>query len=165
MHSEIARLFLVHSCRKLQQMAGQIETCLTRLTEEQVWQRGSENENAVGNLVLHLCGNVQQWIGSAIAGEPDIRQREAEFSAHDNFSKEELVALLQQTIACNVAIIDQLKPERLTETITTQDGPRSALETIYQVVGHFQQHTGQIVFATKLRTGSDFRLYVPPSKP
>jgi hypothetical protein len=80
-------------------------------------------------------------------------------------SREDLVSLLRQTIACNVAIIDQLKPERLTETITTQDGLRSALETIYQVVGHFQQHTGQIVFATKLRTGSDLRLYVPASKP
>ncbi len=165
MTSNIPSLFVSHSCRKLLQMTDHIEACLSKLTEEQVWQRGSENENAIGNLVLHLCGNVQQWIGASIAGEPDIRHRETEFSTRGSISRQELATLLRQTVSHHVSIIAELKPARLAENIDTQDGPRSVLETIYQVVGHFQQHTGQIVFATKLWTGLNLELYVPPPRP
>ena len=75
------RLFLDYSARKLRQYAGRIEDCLGRLNEEQIWARGAESENAVGNLVLHLAGNVRQWIVAAVGGRPDIRQRDAEFAA------------------------------------------------------------------------------------
>jgi len=76
-----ARLFLDYSARKLRQATGRIEDCLGRLTEEQIWARGAESENAVGNLVLHLSGNVRQWLVAGVGGRPDTRHRDAEFSA------------------------------------------------------------------------------------
>ena len=75
----IAELFIQHSAGKLEQMSGHIEACLDRLTDEQIWYRGSAPENAVGNLVLHLCGNLGQWIGHYVAGRADTRDRPAEF--------------------------------------------------------------------------------------
>src|ERR1700691_5757570 len=75
------RLFLDYSARKLRQLNSRIEDCLGRLTEEQIWARGAETENAVGNLVLHLSGNVRQWIVAGVGGRPDVRQRDAEFAA------------------------------------------------------------------------------------
>ena len=66
-------IFLKFSADKLEQLHGRIQDCLARLTPEQIWTRNSENENAVGNLVLHLSGNVRQWIGSGVAGLPDNR--------------------------------------------------------------------------------------------
>src|SRR5207244_11762295 len=78
---EMHRAFLDYSAKKLQQLGSRIETCLNTLNQDQVWARGSDNENAVGNLVLHLCGNVRQWIVSGVGGQPDTRDRDAEFLA------------------------------------------------------------------------------------
>ena len=149
-------LFLGHSVNKLTQMAGYIEVCVERLDSEQVWQGP---QNSVGNLVLHLCGNVRQWIGTSIGGAVDVRQREREFAASSRMSTEELLLLLNGTVGEAVAILRGLEPDRLTERVPTQDGERHALEVIYQVVGHFQQHAGQIIFATKQLTGEDLNFY------
>jgi len=149
-------LFLSHSINKLTQMTGYIEACLGKLDSDQVWQGP---QNSVGNLVLHLCGNVRQWIGATIGGHPDVRQRDWEFASDSRMSTEELLSLLNGTVGDAVAILEHLPPERLTEHVTTQDGERFVLEVIYQVVGHFQQHAGQIIFATKLATGQDLKFY------
>jgi hypothetical protein len=149
-------LFLGHSADKLTQMVRYIEDCVLRLDGEQVW-RGPQN--SVGNLVLHLCGNVRQWIGSNIAGQVDVRQREREFAASSKIDAAELLSLLNRTVGEAVTILGDLAPERLTERVSTQDGDRYVLEVIYQVVGHFQQHAGQIIFATKLMTGEDLNFY------
>lgn len=158
--TEIARLFLEQSAIKMRRMADYVSTCLNLLTEEQVWLRSSENVNSVGNLVLHLCGNVRQWIGHGIGGQEDIRQRDAEFAAKDG-PKAEIAALFEKTVADGAAVIRNLSPERLTEHITPQGREVSVLDAIYQVTGHLQEHAGQIVFATKQMTGRDLALYKP----
>ncbi|MBS1809866.1 MAG: DUF1572 family protein [Acidobacteria bacterium] len=160
--AELTTLFVTHSVNKLKQMRDHIGLCLSKLSEEQIWHRSSDNENAIGNLVLHLCGNMQQWIGAGFGGEKDIRVRDAEFAARGNVDKTALLQHLEKTVAHNLAVIEAVTPEQLVQRITPQDRTVSILEAIYQVVGHFQQHTGQIIFATKLLTSEDLRLYVPP---
>jgi uncharacterized damage-inducible protein DinB len=160
MPDEIARLFLDHSTTKMKHMAGHVSTCLALLSQEQVWLRSNENINSVGNLVLHLCGNIRQWIGYGIAGQDDIRHRDAEFAAKDG-PKAELAALFEKTVADAVAIISNLSAERLMERITPQGREVSVLDAIYQATGHLQEHAGQIVFATKQMTGRDLALYKP----
>lgn len=112
-------------------------------------------------MIPHLCGNVRQWIGFTVGGLPDVRDREAEFREAPGISADDLRRLLNETMSQAVAILSTLDAARLGETVWTQDGPLSVLEVVYQVVGHFQQHTGQIVFATKLATGKDLQLYRP----
>ena len=157
-------LFLTHSTAKLMQMSGHIGACLQKLTPDQIWNRAGDTQNSIGNLVLHLCGNVRQWIGSSIGGERDNRDRPAEFSASSEIGTEPLREKLASTIRDAVAILQSLPPSRLAERVQTQDGERSILEVIYQVVGHFQQHAGQIIFATKLVTQQDLKFYTPPKK-
>ncbi len=152
-------LFLSHSTKKLAQMTGLIETCARKLDADQIWNRGGDTQNSIGNLVLHLCGNVRQWIGWSIGGMPDIRERELEFAASSKTEATELLARLHGTMNEAISILEHFPPDRLTERVSTQDGEQSALEVIYQVVGHFQQHTGQIIFATKLFTGEDLKFY------
>ena len=159
----IATLFITHSTQKLEQMTGHIEDCMDRLTEDQIWRRGSEPENSVGNLVLHLCGNLGQWIGHFVAGRPNTRNRPAEFAADTKSSKAELMATLRRAVDSAKADIAALTGERLLETVTTTDSQTPILTLVYQVVGHFQQHTGQIMFATKLMTRDDLGFYVTPS--
>jgi hypothetical protein len=157
-------LFLSHSTAKLTEMTRYIETCLLMLNFDQVWFRGHPDHNSIGNLILHLSGNVRQWIGSSIGGEPDVRQRDQEFASSSRTDTPELLAALQSTVNDAVSILKNLPPGRLTEVVSTQDGERSVLDVIYQVVGHFQQHTGQIIFETKRLTGEDLKFYVPPKK-
>jgi uncharacterized damage-inducible protein DinB len=162
--NRVEELFLSHSINKLMQMSGYAGTCLRKLDPDQIRKRGGDAQNSVGNLVLHLCGNIRQWIGSSIGGLTDIRNREEEFAPASRCNTAELLALLNSTVAKAVAILKAMRLERLTDRVATQDGERAVLEVIYQVVGHFQQHTGQILFATKLFTGEDLKLYAPPKK-
>ena len=161
MDSAITKLFLAHSTKKLRQMCAHIESCLERLTDDQIWSRGAAHENSVGNLVLHLCGNARQWIDAGVGGEKDIRDRDGEFSMRGGLTGGELVSHLKQTVDRAVAVIEGVTAERLLEEVNPQTGPVSVLDAIYQVVGHFQQHTGQIIFATKILAGEDLGFYRP----
>jgi uncharacterized damage-inducible protein DinB len=152
-------IFLKFSADKLEQLHGRIQDCLARLTPEQIWSRNSENENAAGNLVLHLSGNVRQWIGSGVAGLPDHRERDAEFDARGGKSSQELAELLKTRVDEAASIIRTIPANRLTERITPQGHDVSVLEAIAHVVEHFSMHTGQIILLTKMLTGEDLGYY------
>ena len=159
MEDTLHRIFLDYSAAALRQMAGRIETCLSGLTEEQIWARSSENGNAIGNLVLHLSGNVRQWIVSGVGGRPDTRRRDAEFAARGGGRGAELVARLKEAVEEAAGILADLPPERLGERIVVQHYDVTVLEAICHVVEHFSGHTGQIIFATKMLTGADLGFY------
>jgi uncharacterized damage-inducible protein DinB len=149
------RLFLDYSVRKLRQLTVRIEDCLGRLNDAQIWARGAESENAIGNLILHLSGNVRQWIVSAVGGQPDLRRRDAEFAARGGLPAAELTAHLRAVIAEATATLEGLPAERLAARITVQSYDVTVLEAIYHVVEHFSGHTGQIIYLTKALTGED----------
>ena len=151
--------FLTFSADKLVELMGRIETCVQKLTPEQVWARGSENQNAVGNLLLHLNGNVRQWIISGVGGAPDTRTRDAEFAARGGIEIGELRERLESTVREGIAAIGKVTPERMTERVTIQKYDVTVMEAIFHVVEHFAQHTGQIIFVTKMLTGEDLGFY------
>ena len=153
------QLFLDYSAGKLRQLAGRVETCLGKLNEEQVWARGNENENAIGNLALHLCGNVRQWICTGVGGQPDVRERDAEFAARGGALLPELRERVRRTAEEAAATIEGVAPARLKERLLIQQYDVSVMEAIYHVVEHFSMHTGQIIFATKMLTGQDLGFY------
>jgi hypothetical protein len=138
---------------------SRITDCLGRLSEDQIWLRGSENENAVGNLVLHLCGNVRQWIGSGVLGSQDIRERHSEFEARGTGTKQNLQASLEIIVKQALKGIKTLPPNRLAERINVQNTDTTVLQAIYAAVEHFSYHTGQIIFATKMMTRQDLGYY------
>jgi len=153
------RIILDYSTAKLQEQSKRIEDCVKRLSDEQVWARGGENENAVGNLVLHLCGNVRQWIVSGVGAQPDIRRRNEEFDARGGVPIPELLEKLRTTIADATSVLQRVTPERMLERVIIQNYDVTVLEAIYHVVEHFSGHTGQIIFATKMLTGSELGYY------
>ena len=161
MESAISEVFLASSVKRLHQMSSHIEVCLGRLNDEQIWSRGGTHENAIGNLILHLCGKARQWIISGVGGAKDVRDRDAEFAANGEWTREQLLAHMKQTVDEAVTVLRAVTPERLTEIVTPQNQTVPALEAIYQVVAHFQQHTGQIIFATKILSGEDLGLVRP----
>jgi uncharacterized damage-inducible protein DinB len=164
MDNEIGASFLSFSSAKLEQMTAFTRSCFERLSDEQVWQRQGDYENSVGNLILHLCGNMRQWIMHGVGGAADVRVREREFSMDGGMSAKELIRLFEETIAEARGVIDSLPAERLTERTTPQGRDVSVLEAIYQVVGHVQQHTGQIILMTKQMCSADLDLTMPRSR-
>jgi uncharacterized damage-inducible protein DinB len=152
-------LFLQFSVDKLRQLAGRIEFCLKKLNEDQIWARGGQHENAIGNLALHLTGNVRQWIVSTLDNSHFNRDRDSEFAARDGVTATELSANLLDTVEQATQVISGLNTAQLTQMYEVQNYRVSGVEAVYHVVEHFAEHTGQIIFATKKLTGEDLGFY------
>jgi uncharacterized damage-inducible protein DinB len=129
--------------------------CLESLSDADIWWRGNEASNSIGNLVLHLTGNIRQWIIHGVGGAPDVRRRQAEFDRREPISSADLAAQLRQTLMEVDAVLAGLDPATLLEPRRIQGLATSVLGAVFHVVEHFSTHTGQIVMLTKLRTGRD----------
>lgn len=163
MENNVAKLFTATSCEKLDAIVTALQCCVARLSDEQVWTRGGVHENAVGNLILHLDGNMRQWILHGLDGQPDVRMRDAEFLTTGGWSGAELMERFLATTAESKAVIARTPTERMHERITPQPGRAevTVLGAIYQVVGHVQQHVGQVIVLAKQMTGRDLDLTIP----
>jgi uncharacterized damage-inducible protein DinB len=136
-----------------------IERCLEKLTDDQIWWRANEESNSIGNLILHLCGNVRQWIICGVGGQPDHRNRDAEFAQRGVIARDELLTLLRSTLAEVDTTLRTFDPSQLLEHRKIQGNEVELLYAIFHVTEHFSMHTGQIILLTKLLTASDLRFY------
>jgi Protein of unknown function (DUF1572) len=151
--------FLDFSADKLAELMNRIDTCVEKLTPEQIWMRANANQNAVGNLLLHLNGNVRQWLLHGVGSQPDVRDRDAEFAAEGEARAAELLARLRITVDEAIVLVRALPHRRLMERFWVQGYEVTVLAAIYHVVEHFAGHTYQIIYATKLCTGEDLGFY------
>ena len=152
-------IFLNYAAEEPQKFTGRIETCCGKLSADQIWMRGSDNQNAIGNLILHLAGNVRQWILSGVGGEPDQRIRDLEFSARGGQAPADLLGNLRATVDAACGVIRAVPHAQLTERRIIQGHDVNLFEAILHVVEHFSGHTAQIIFITKMLTGEDLGFY------
>lgn len=136
----------------LRENARKIDVCLAKLSNEQVWERGSAEENAIGNLVLHLCGNVTQYFVSGVGGAADTRERDGEFNAAGGVDVAALRATLSATMAEVHSVLNAVAEERLMDVIRVQNRDITMMQAILKSTEHFGMHTGQIIAATKRLT-------------
>jgi uncharacterized damage-inducible protein DinB len=129
---------------------AKIRAALLAMPPGRVWWRPNEGSNSVGNLVLHLAGNVTQWIVGGVGGEAGERDRDGEFGARGGLETPGLVALLEQAVARADGVLAHLPPESLLEERNIQGRRTTVLAAIYHVVEHFSTHTGQIVLLAKM---------------
>lgn len=133
-----------------------ITACLAELSEEDIWWRPNPASNSAGNLVLHLAGNMRQWITSGLGGAPDIRNRDAEFSEKGPIGRRLLAAILTRETRAACAVLRKLTPAELKAGYTIQKYSRvRGMDAVQRVVEHFAYHAGQIVYLTKRRLGKD----------
>jgi uncharacterized damage-inducible protein DinB len=137
----------------------EVERCFARLTDEQIWLRANSESNSAGNLVLHLCGNVRQWITCGVGGAPDDRQRQREFDEKGPVPREVLLNRLRSTVQAAMEVLSNLDPASLTEKRLIQGKDRIVLEAIYHVIEHFSMHTGQIIYIAKALSGNGMGFY------
>ena len=158
--NEIGKLFITRSRYHLSQdFLPKIERCLELLKDEQIWWRANPQSNSIGNLILHLSGNVRQWIVSGLGSAADSRDRDAEFAQRDVISRDELIAKLKQTVDDADATLAKFDVDKLLNRQNIQGCDVSALEAILHVVEHFSMHAGQVILLTKILTAEDLRFY------
>jgi uncharacterized damage-inducible protein DinB len=139
-----------------------IEACLHRLSEEDVWWRPNEASNSVGNLILHLCGNVTMWIIGGVGGRNFQRNRQQEFDERRQIPKAELLTTLKRVVEEADEVIESLDENELLHRREIQTYDVTLLEAVYHVVEHFSMHTGQIILLSKARVAEDLRLWEQP---
>lgn len=128
---------------------AKIQQCLAELDEDAIWRRDNESSNSIGNLLLHLEGNVRQWIVSHVGGRPDHRARSSEFDAREGADGHTLFAKLRATLDEADAVIEALSASELAARRTIQGRDVTVFDAVYHVVEHFSLHTGQIILLTK----------------
>ncbi|MBV9927921.1 MAG: DUF1572 family protein [Acidobacteria bacterium] len=159
-HSETGRAFLAGARRHLREdYLPKIERCLERLTDEQVWWRASERSNSVGNLLLHLEGNLRQWVVCGVGGAVDARTRDREFAERRQVPREELLRALRAAVSEADEALARLDPAGLLETRRVQGLDVTLLAAVFHAVEHFSMHTGQVILLTKMLADEDLAFY------
>jgi hypothetical protein len=158
--ANVSGLFLEFSRRKLlEHYWPRLKACVEVLSEEQVWWRANESCNSVGNLILHLNGNVRQWLIDSFEKREDKRDRPAEFAAEGGMTAVALLERLGATMEEARRVLERLTEADLVAWYEIQGYHVSGLEAVYQVVEHFGLHYGQISYITKSLSGRDMGFY------
>jgi uncharacterized damage-inducible protein DinB len=138
---------------------AKLRAAVLALPPDRVWWRANEASNSAGNLILHLAGNVRQWVVSGIGGAPDTRARDAEFAAEGAMGAAELLQHLESTLREVDAVLARLTPGSLGETRRIQGRETTVLSALYHVVEHFSGHTGQVILIAKMHAPGAIRFY------
>ncbi|WP_339728625.1 DUF1572 family protein [uncultured Gimesia sp.] len=154
---EITQEFIQESVHLLKQSRHKIRHCLNQLDLDQIWWRPVPGLNSIGNLILHLCGNLNQWAVCGINRAKDERQREQEFSSEKRISQEDLETMLNRTIEQACQVMQSLSANTLLENRVIQGFSVSVLGALSHTVPHFVGHTHQIIYLTRMQKGDQYQ--------
>lgn len=161
----VSAAFIKESRNDLQYNFKKIVYCLEQLSDEDVWWRPFESANSLQNIILHLCGNVRQWIISGIGGAPDIRNRPEEFADRRPIPKRELIEKLAAVMTESDGVLAKVDSDSILEPRRIQGFDETVLSAAMGTVTHFVGHTHQVVYITRLRLGEAYRFYWVPQSP
>ncbi len=136
-----------------------IRTCLEKLPPEAVWQRPNDNSNSIGNQVIHLCGNLRQWVMTTFTDLPDRRTRSEEFSIRDGYTAKQLVGMLGAVTESVTTVLAGVTAGDLKRTYPIQGRTVTGMHVLLHAVEHYSYHTGQIIFYTKEILDEDLDFY------
>jgi uncharacterized damage-inducible protein DinB len=157
---ELAREFVARSRYYLMdEYRTKLRRAVKVIPADAIWQRANDGSNSVGNLLLHLAGNVGQWIVSGVGGAIDTRDRPAEFNTRHGGTAEELLAALDGVLSEADAVLEGLPADTLVERRTIQGRDVSVMAAVYSAVQHFSTHLGQIIMVAKEHSPGAIRFY------
>jgi uncharacterized damage-inducible protein DinB len=157
---DLAREFVARSRFYLNdEYRTKIRRAVKAIPADVIWRRANAQSNSVGNLLLHLAGNVRQWVVSGVGGVTDTRDRSAEFSTRGGVSTDELLARLEAVLSEADAVIARLTPDDLVQRRTIQGRDVTVMAAVYSAVQHFSTHLGQIIMIAKEHSPGAIRFY------
>ena len=162
---ELAAVVGTAAAHELDSALKRLQHCLRQLTDEQVWRRSRPNLNSIGNLILHLCGNLRQWIVAGVGGASDERNRPAEFAECGPVAKEELSRRLETVVEEARRILAGVDARQLVGVRVIQGFDVTGVAAIFDSVPHFRGHTQEIVHMTRLQLGDAYTFAWTPFTP
>jgi hypothetical protein len=163
--SQVAIAFTSAMVHQLREGLKKVEHCLAQLNDEQTWWRPTSSQNSIANLMLHLDGNVRQWIISGVGGEPDVRDRPREFAQSGPIAKGDLVAILTATIEAAIQAIDQQTGTSVLQARRIQGFDTTVAAAIVDSVSHFRGHCQEIVSLTRQQLQDRYQFSFVPESP
>jgi hypothetical protein len=160
---ELAACVGTEAAKEMASARDRIKHCLSQLGEDQVWWRSEPAMNSIGNLILHLCGNVRQWIVSGIGGAKDVRNRPSEFAELGPLPKAELLHRLDAVVGDATATLERLSADQSTALRRIQGSEITGLAAIFNSVPHFRGHTQEIIHISRALLGARYRFAWAPS--
>lgn len=145
--------------RLLEESVPRLKKCLAQLSEAEIWHRPNEETVSVGNLVIHLCGNVRQWLLSGLGKAPDHRKRDDEFTEKGPISTDKLITDLDAVMQKVETLLDNLAPEALVDKHRVQGFDETGIGILMHVVEHFSYHVGQVTYYVKSTKNVDMKYY------
>ena len=159
MTNDFIKEFVDQSIHSIEENTLRIVKCLHEIDESEIWKSPNNHSNSIGNLILHLCGNIRQYIISGLGHAKDIRERDKEFSTRSGPVKSALLDQLTGTISEAIGIIKSIDESRLTKIYSVQGFNLSGVGIIIHVTEHYSYHTGQIAFWIKQLKDKDLGFY------
>jgi uncharacterized damage-inducible protein DinB len=159
MENNFYREFISQTIVRIDENTVKIKSCMKELDDNEIWFHPNAHVNSVGNTILHLCGNIRQYVISAMGGKIDIRERDLEFSTRGGLINAELVLKLSETLEEAKSIILSATEENLQRQQIVQKTSYSGIGIIIHITEHYSYHTGQIILLTKLFKNMDMGFY------
>jgi hypothetical protein len=160
---DLAATVGIEAANDLSSALARIKHCLGQLSDEQVWCRSQPGLNSIGNLILHLCGNLRQWIVSGLGSASDVRDRPAEFAERGPILKDELVRKLDAVVSECREVLERQTAQQLLEVRCIQGFNVTGLAAIFESVPHFRGHTQEIVHMTRLQLADAYKFAWTPT--
>ncbi len=160
---QLAAAVTAAAAEELTKAFGRIRHCVEQLSEEQVWWRPAADVNSVANLMLHLAGNLRQYVGAGLGGAADVRQRPQEFAERGPIAKAELLRRLEAVVTEARQVLANLSADELLRVRRVQKADVNALQALFRCVPHFQGHTQEIIHLTRRQLGDAYRYAGPPA--
>jgi hypothetical protein len=162
---DFSTAFIGAARHSLSEGMRKIEHCAGQLTDAQIWWRPRPEMNSIANLMLHLAGNLRQWLVAGVGGAKDVRNRPLEFADHSNRPKAEVLGLLKKTIAEAEAALAGLSPQTLLSPRRIQGFDTTVIAAITDTIPHFRGHVQEIIQMTRQQLGEKYRFdFVPKGK-
>jgi hypothetical protein len=160
---DLATAVGTEAANELASALAKIKHCLGQLTDEQVWWRSQPSLNSIGNLILHLCGNLRQWIVAGLGEAAGGRDRPAEFAERGPIPRQELLRKLEAVVEEARAVLARQTARQLLEARRIQGFDVTALAAIFDSVPHFRGHTQEIIGMTRLQLGDAYQFAWTPA--
>jgi hypothetical protein len=163
--NSVGRAYLEETRRRIAACRERIGHCLGQLDDRQVWWRPHESMNSIANLVLHLCGNLRQWVVSGVGGAADVRDRPQEFAEQGPIPKAELLLRLEEVLGEADAVLAETDERQLLEPRRIQGFDETVLSAIFDSLAHLSGHTQEIICLTRVQRGDAYRFAWTPATP
>ena len=164
-HTSVSTAYVDEAVHQLREGLRKIQHCLSQLDEQQMWWRPHEAQNSIANLMLHLGGNLRQWIISGVGRVPDVRNRLSEFAEHGPIPKRDLLEGLTETVDTAIRTLHERAADRLLELQRIQGFETTVLSAIFHSVSHFIGHVQEIISLSRQQLGSDYKFdFIPQTK-